>query len=120
MSELARLPVAVPGLADVLADPGVLDRLPVDVLVALRGQVRHLDVDLTMAIDRLTATGGHQEPEMGEVLGIDEAAKRLGTSPDSLYRKRQRLRLGYRDPLDGRLKFTVAELEAYIRRQKRV
>jgi hypothetical protein len=57
--------------------------------------------------------------EMGEVLGIDEAAKRLGTSPDSLYRKRQRLCLGFRDPLDGKIKFTERELQDYVRRQSR-
>jgi len=53
------------------------------------------------------------------VLTIEEAAARLRTSEDSLYRKRRSLRLGYRDPLDGRIKFTLHEIDEYIRCQRR-
>ncbi len=55
----------------------------------------------------------------GLVLTIEEAAARLRTSEDSLYRKRRSLRLGYRDPLDGRIKFTLHEIDEYIRCQRR-
>ena len=54
-----------------------------------------------------------------ELLDISQTAELLRTTKDSLYRKRKRQRLGYVDPLDGRLKFTKAELHAYIRRQGR-
>ena len=109
---------AVPTLAQVSADPTILDGLPLDVLVNLRRQIRHLDADLHAAIDRQTLSG-HREPTMGDVLDVETAAKRLGTSRDSLYRKRKRLRLGYIDPLDGKLKFTDQEITEYIRRQRR-
>ncbi len=71
-----------------------------------------------MAIDRqvLRANG---QPARHAVLDVETAAKRLGTSCDSLYRKRKRLRLGYVDPLDGKLKFTEEEISEYIRRQRR-
>jgi hypothetical protein len=54
-----------------------------------------------------------------ELLDIGQTAELLRTTKDSLYRKRKRQRLGYIDPLDGRLKFTKAELQTYIRRQGR-
>lgn len=87
-------------------------------LAVLHRQVRYLDADISAAItNRRTQPSGQHD--MGAVLSIDEAAKRLNTSSDSLYRKRKRLRLGYIDPLDGRLKFTEQEINDYIRRQQR-
>jgi hypothetical protein len=112
-----RHPLA-PTLAEVQADPTILDRLPVEALVALRRQVRHLDAYLDAAVIRQLAQA-HHKPEIGAVLAVKQAAERLETSADSLYRKRKRLRLGYVDPLDGRLKFTEQEIEDYIRRQYR-
>ena len=47
------------------------------------------------------------------------ASARLMTTKDSLYRNWKRLRIGYLDPMDGRLKFPVDQLEDYIRRQAR-
>ena len=105
-------------MPEVLADLTVLDHLPTQALVGLRRQVRHLDADIDAAITSRMAKGiGRQD--MGAVMGIEEAAKRLDTSSDSLYRKHNRLRLGYIDPLDGRLKFTEQEISDYIRRQRR-
>lgn len=108
----------VPSLGEVLADRTLLGGLPISVLVDLRRQLRHLDADLDAVIaDRMAPASSHQD--MTTVLGVDETARRLDTSPDSLYRKRKRLRLGYIDPLDGRLKFTGQEIAEYVRRQKR-
>lgn len=45
-------PVSVPGLAEVLADTAILDRLPLDALVVLQRQVRYLDADVGAAITR--------------------------------------------------------------------
>jgi helix-turn-helix protein len=44
--------VSAPSLAEVLADAAIVDRLPLDVLVVLRHQLRHLDADLGAAITR--------------------------------------------------------------------
>jgi hypothetical protein len=112
------VPRVVPTLAEVQADPGCLDNLPLNVLVILRRQVRHLDADVEAAVFR-QLDQAQREPATGTVLDVKTAAKRLGTSSDSLYRKRKRLRLGYVDPLDGRLKFTEQEITNHIDRQKR-
>ena len=58
-----------------------------------------------------------------DVIRIDEAAKILGTTPDNLYRKRLRAlpgigggHLGYKDPLDGRVKFRRSALLDYLKK----
>jgi hypothetical protein len=38
----------------------------------------------------------------------------LRTTKDSLYRRGRRLGLGYKDPLDGRVKFSRRALEGHI------
>ena len=118
MTERPVGPVPVPSLGEVLADAAILGRLPLEALIGLRRQVRHLDADLDAALARRVALGTDR-PESIEVVGVEEAAKLLDTSTDSLYRKHKRLRLGYIDNLDGRLKFTAQEIREYIRRQRR-
>ena len=107
----------MPNLAQVQADPTLLDRLSFDILVDLQGQVLRVDADLKAAISRQIFRA-LRHTDTGDVLDVRTAAKRLGTSEDSLYRKHRRLRLGYIDPLDGRLKFTELEINEYIRRQR--
>ena len=76
-------------------------------------KLARLDAAITLAL----AEGGGAGP--GEILDVQAAAKRLACSRDSLYRKHHRLKLGYRDPLDGKLKFTTSELDQYIERRHR-
>jgi hypothetical protein len=121
MSEPLRLatgPVAVPTLPEVLADRALLDPLPRHVLMGMRRQTRYLAACIAAALASRPAPGTGP-PEPIEVMEVDEAAKLLHTSADSLYRKRKRLRLGYIDTLDGKLKFTRQEIRDYIRRQQR-
>src|SRR5438128_2710619 len=101
--------VPLPGLTAVMADPAVLERLPLEALLGLRRQLQHLDVELGAAIARQPIS---QSPALDapRVMDVVSAAEALKTSPDSLYRKRKRLRLGYIDALDGRLKFTEQEI----------
>jgi len=110
-------PTGVPSLAAAAGDPSILAGLPLDSLLELKRQHGHLGAELDAAIlQRVVGTGsGRAEPVV--VLDVAAAAERLGTSRDSLYRKHERLRLGYMDPLDGRLKFTEEEINSYIRRQ---
>ncbi len=107
----------VPTLAEVSADPTIIDGLPLDVLVDVLRQVRYLKANIEAALSRRMLRTNGQDP--GEVLDVETAAERLHTSMDSLYRKHKRLRLGYIDPLDGRLKFTKQELVEYVQRQRR-
>jgi len=103
---------SVPTLADL--DPSKVAGLPPETIRSLIGQA-------VLALVTLLPHLGAPEPrvEPVEVVGIEEAARLLGTSTDSLYRKRKRLRLGYLDPLDKKVKFTRAELDAYVRHQQR-
>jgi hypothetical protein len=116
-SHLAAVPDIAQVIARVLADPATLDGLPRPVLVELQRQLRHVDADVAAALTR-TATPGQGAPEITDVLDVTEAAKRLNTSTDSLYRRRKALRLGYLDPLDKHLKFTAHEIAEYIRRRQ--
>ena len=111
-------PVPVPSLGEVLADAAILGRLPLEALIGLRRQVRHLDADVDAALARRLALGADRSEPI-EVVGVEEAAKLLDTSTDSLYRKHKRFRLGYIDTLDGRLKFSKQEINEHIRRQRR-
>src|SRR5437016_1053491 len=97
--------VAVPALADVLADPALLDTLSTGTLADLRRQLAYLAADVDAALTRKPA---RQAEAHGRVLTVKETAEYLRTSEDSLYRKHRRLRLGYLDHLDGKLKFTEA------------
>jgi hypothetical protein len=76
-------------------------------------KLAQLDAAITLALAQ-DSIGGP-----GEVLGVEAAAKRLACSQDALYRKHRRLRLGYKDALDGKLKFTARELDEYIERRRR-
>lgn len=107
-------PVLVPGLDDLARDPSQAAALPPDAARALFGQAVLVQTALLPYLGT-----PEPRPERVEVLGVEEAARRLGTSADSLYRKRKRLRLGYIDPLDGKLKFTTEEVDRYICRQGR-
>jgi helix-turn-helix protein len=89
-------------------------------LAALIERRRALAVELAdveAEIERQRGTGGSSTA--GAVLTIEEAAQRLRTTVDALYRKRLRARIGYKDPLDGKIKFTEAELDDYARRHRR-
>src|SRR5262245_21605562 len=108
----------VPAWDSVFSDPAILQQLPLDVLLDLRRHVRRLDGDLEAAIVAQMAHHPDQ-PIASQVVDTETAAAFLGTSKDSLYRKHKRLRLGYIDPLDGRLKFTTKELTSYVARQRR-
>lgn len=102
-----------PSLAEVLANPAVLDRLAVDVLLDLRRQVRHLHTDLDAAIVRQLADRRGQVAAE-RVVGVEEAAKRLLTSEDTLYAKWKKLPFAYKDPLDGKIKFRMSGIDRYL------
>lgn len=108
----------IPTLTAAANDPSILGGLPFHVLLDLKRAHEHLGAELDAAILQALQPSAERGDPLA-VLDVKTAAERLGTSRDSLYRKHQRLRLGYIDPLDGRLKFTESEITAYIRRQSR-
>lgn len=107
-----------PTLAEIITDPAKVELLSIDAAVNLRREALRLAADLDAVVARGLSTA-HPKAELAPVLGVKAAAAMLGTSTDSLFRKRKRLGLGYLDPLDGKLKFTAAELVRYIAKQSR-
>jgi hypothetical protein len=83
MSPAPRPLAAVPTLADLQADTATLDQLPLDTLVTLRRQVRHLDVDLDAAITRLMARAEPRSApaEPDRLLSPAQAAAMFGVKP---------------------------------------
>jgi hypothetical protein len=103
--------------AEVLNSPETLGTLPRPVLVDLRRRLAHLVADADALLVSTPAAVPESAPK---VLTIDEACLMLRCSRDSLYRKHRRLRLGFIDPLDSRLKFHEAQLRAHLMRQTRL
>ena len=104
-------------LAAVLAEPDLLGTLSRPALVALRRRLAHLIADADALLSPLST----MEPEAApKVLTLDEAALLLRCSKDSLHRKHRKLKLGFIDKLDGKLKFLEPELRAYLARVARL
>ena len=80
-------PPLVPSLAQVQADRSVLDRLPVDALLAIRRELGHLGVDVDMALTvRQLAPDPAQPAEAADrYLTVGQVAERTGLSPSHLY-----------------------------------
>jgi hypothetical protein len=108
-------PIPVPTLAEALADATVLARLPLDALVRLRQQVRHLDASLEAEITtRLAAGSGPAAPAAADhLLDVTEAAAIAGVKPIWLYRNADRLPFARR--LSAKcLRFSAAGLQKWL------
>ena len=74
--------VPSPSLNEVMDNLGLIDRLPLETLVDLRRQLRHLDAELDAGILRLMAHGNRQqriqESEPEQLLTPEVAAARFG------------------------------------------
>jgi hypothetical protein len=110
-----KTPVGLPTLDEVAASPSILDSLPLPALTALARQVEHLAADTRIALmTRVLNVQADGKGEADEVLLIEAAATLLKTSTDSLHTKWKHLPFAYKDPLDGRLKFSRRGIERYI------
>ncbi|HEY6293324.1 MAG TPA: helix-turn-helix domain-containing protein [Terriglobia bacterium] len=79
-------PLPVPRLEDLIANPAALSELPAEVIPALRGELARLD---TLLLTQLLASANGQEqeePQGDHLLTIEEAATKLRSSKDWLYR----------------------------------
>lgn len=107
-------PARLPTLDQIAEDRTVLDDLPADVLIELRRLCGHLYGDLDAAVLRSQARWAPSPAEIERVVLVEEAAKMLATSEDTLYSKWKRLPFAFKDPLDGRIKFRVAGIERHL------
>lgn len=104
-------PVAVPTLDDLAAHPDRAAALPPDVRRALT--LRALAVIGTLAVaDGPNAAARTESAPVGDLLDVDEAARRLGVSRSWLYRNARRLPFTVR--MGVMLRFDPRGLAKYV------
>ena len=116
---IAMAMVAVPQMADLLSDPGKVAIVPLEAVPALRAELAKLD---TLLLMRLSFPQDHRDadcidcPADGErLLTVGQAAERLHTSTDYVYRHASRLPFTVR--LGRQLRFSQAGIDRYIRQR---
>jgi predicted DNA-binding transcriptional regulator AlpA len=109
--------VSVDGLSDLLRDPAHVAKIPLETIPALLCQLAALQSALAARLLGETAPVGGPEPEADALLEVTEAARRLGTTRDWLYRHAHQLpftvRMGPRQ-----LRFSAKGIERYIRQRQ--
>src|SRR6516165_12571188 len=84
---IAMAMVAVPQLADLIADPGNVAIVPLEAVPALRAELAKLDSLLLMRLSFPQGNRGADRSVDGErLLTVGQAAEMLHTSTDYLYR----------------------------------
>jgi predicted DNA-binding transcriptional regulator AlpA len=106
---------AIVKLADLIADPGALAVVPLEVIPALRGELTRLDTLLLARL--LSGSNAHSgnAREGDRRLNAKEAAAKLGTSTDWVYRRSRSLPFVIR--LGRKVVFSEAGIEKYIRQR---
>ncbi len=109
-------PASTPTLDALVADPARIQSLPAPLLADLYRQAAQLEAALRAHL--LTALHQRQyhdhQGQQDEVLTLREAAALLRVSKDSLHRKWRTLPGAFKDPLDGRVKFSRKSLERHL------
>lgn len=94
-----------------------LATLGADELPRLLGELERLRAAMWARLVGLSANGqsrtGHDQSD--ELLGVKEAARRLGSSPDYLYRSKD---LPFRVRIGRRVRFSAKGIECYIRQRQ--
>jgi hypothetical protein len=118
---LARPVTLVPSLTDLLADPSGVQALPpavaADLLVQMAGlqerlRLRALTEPAPPPVVDASPDGGDR------LLSVDDAARKLGVSPDWIYRRsRGDRRLPFLARLDGKLLCSAQGIDRYIRQR---
>jgi len=110
LDELATHPERVRELPSEVARDRLLRLAPLQ--EALRLQALSAQADGNGAAGGPTGPG---EAEAADILTLEEAAQLLRTSPDTLYRKWKKLPFAFKDPLDGKIKFSRSGVERYLK-----
>lgn len=111
-------PTPVPTLDEIATDPGKGATIPLEAARALlaRCTVAH-GVLVARLLDGLeNGAGAPQEATEDRLFNVDEAASRLGVSPDWLYRRAATLPFTVR--LGRALRFSPEGLDRYIRQRQ--
>lgn len=107
---------AVPKLADLVAEPGKAALVPPEAIPPMLGDLERLKATLWARL-ALPARGGHAEgaPDGDRLLDVQEAAAKLGTSRDYLYRHSSKLPFTVR--MGRQVRFSEAGISRYIRQR---
>ncbi len=94
-----------------------LEAIPPEELPLLIGELARLQAEASVRLTSGAANGRRDRtPEAPDVLlGVEEAARRLGSSPDYLYRSKD---LPFRVRIGRRVRFSAKGIERYIRQRQ--
>jgi len=102
------------GLAEIFADPSVIETLTVEEVASARGELSRLDSLLLARL--MSAIGGlTPRPPTDRRLSVKEAAAKLGTSKDWLYRHAGTLPFTVR--IGRGVGFSEAGIERFLRQR---
>jgi excisionase family DNA binding protein len=108
--------VAIPKLADLIADPGNVAFVSLEAVPASRAELAKLDSLLLMRLSFPQGNRGADCSVDGDrLLTVRQAAEMLHTSTDYLYRHASRL--PFTVHLGRQLRFSQAGIERYIRQR---
>ena len=107
------LPATLPSIDALVQDPSRFNSFTSEVQDAIYERVLTLEARLRAKI--LTRRFSQiAETNRADLVLVEEASALLKTSRDSLYSKWSRLPFAYKDPIDGRVKFSRSGIEKYI------
>lgn len=111
MATITKL-VTMPSLAEIIKDPAKAADLPEEAIPELRGELARLD---TILLVTLLSRGDSQSaaPQGDRLLDVEAAARKLGTTPDWLYRNASRLPFAIRVG-KKQLRFSETGIDRYI------
>jgi predicted DNA-binding transcriptional regulator AlpA len=109
---------AVPKLEEISESPALASQLPADIVETLLGKCSVAQGALVGRLLALRASGngqGQAQPDGDRLLSAREAAAKLGTSADWLYRHSRNLPFTIR--IGRKVLFSEAGIERYIRQR---
>ena len=107
---------AIPELADLIADPGKVANLPPEAVPSMLGELERLRAILWVRLTAGNHDGQGQLASNGDrLLGVEEAARKLGKSKDALYRHADDYPFTVRD--GHSLRFSEQGIEKFIRQR---
>ncbi len=110
------IPTVIPKLADLVTDPGKAASLPLEAVPALLGELERLKATLWARLTVPQGNGqGQAQGDGDHLLDAREAAARLHTSTDYIYRHASKLPFTVR--IGRQMRFSEHGITRYIRQR---